>query len=241
MCLDHCTAEDFANTFQGFVVVCRRLSLSASDLSSNLHSHVHPLLYEILHGRPLRLHKLVGCFRLHALRLVLRFLRWQSGPVEGQVLSHGTRAGFIGRSCMLTITPCSHSLRNQADKDQISFGAAPAVAGFAIGFRTFFDQLILAFYVLSSLTRLARFNVTVAMLPKDKTGKSQYFEGTPVPFACLTGTAIMATWAFMGWLHESIPLGTVMQGTLLEFHPASIFYIINGCLMVSKTLHVPKP
>lgn len=79
------------------------------------------------------------------------------------------------------------------------------------------------------------------MLPKDKTGKSKYFEGTPVPFACLTGSAIMAVWAVMGLIHDKIPLGTALPDTALEFHPAAVFYIINGCLMVSKTLRVPKP
>lgn len=112
---------------------------------------------------------------------------------------------------------------------------------FAIGFRTNVDQLFLTFYVLCGLTRLARFNVTVAMLPKDKTGKSQYFEGTPIPFACLTSSAIMATWTFMGLVHDSLPLGTALTGTVLEFHPAGLLFILNGSLMVSKTLHVPKP
>lgn len=101
--------------------------------------------------------------------------------------------------------------------------------------------MILSFYVLCSLTRLARFNVTVAMLPKDKTGKSEYFEGTPVPFACLTSSAIMATWTFLGYIHERLPLGMALEGTLFEFHPVVMIFAINGCLMVSKTLRVPKP
>ena len=122
----------------------------------------------------------------------------------------------------------------------MTFGVAPAAIGFAIGFRTFVDHLFLSFYVLSGLTRLARFNVTVAMLPKDKTGKSQYFEGTPIPFACLSVSSIMAVWAYLGWIHESLPLGTVLTGTFLEFHPVLFLFALNGSLMVSKTLHVPK-
>lgn len=118
---------------------------------------------------------------------------------------------------------------------------APAAVAFSIGMQTFVDQLILTFYVLSGLTRLARFNVTVAMLPKDATGKSKYFEGTPVPFACLTSAAIMATWTAMGYIHQDIPLGTTLSGTLFEFHPVALLFVLNGCLMVSKTLHVPKP
>lgn len=124
---------------------------------------------------------------------------------------------------------------------QVTFGVATAAVGFAIGFRTTVDQLFLTFYVLCGLTRLARFNVTVAMLPKDKTGKSKYFEGTPIPFACLTSSALMATWTSMGWIHESLPWGTFFPGTIFEFHPAVAVFLVNGCLMASKTLHVPKP
>ena len=125
--------------------------------------------------------------------------------------------------------------------DLVSFGLAPAACAFAIGFRTPVDHVVLAFYVLCGLTRLARFNVTVAMLPKDKSGKSKYFEGTPIPFACLTVSSFMALWVYMGWILEEIPFGLVLEGTMLEFHPVVALFVLNGCLMVSKTLHVPKP
>lgn len=125
--------------------------------------------------------------------------------------------------------------------DLISFGVAPAAAAFAIGFRTPVDHVLLTFFVLCGLTRLARFNVTVAMLPKDKTGKSKYFEGTPIPFACLTVSSFMALWLYQGWILDDLPFGVVLGGTIFEFHPLAALFILNGCLMVSKTLHVPKP
>ncbi|KAK4936226.1 CDP-diacylglycerol-serine O-phosphatidyltransferase [Elasticomyces elasticus] len=125
--------------------------------------------------------------------------------------------------------------------DLVSFGVAPAALGFVLGFRTNIDQLFLTYYVLCGLTRLARFNVTVAMLPKDKTGKSQYFEGTPIPFGCLTTAAVMAYWTSMGWIHHSLPFGTVLTGTPFEFHLASFMWLLSGSLMISKTLHIPKP
>lgn len=79
------------------------------------------------------------------------------------------------------------------------------------------------------------------MLPKDKTGKSKYFEGTPIPFACLNSVAFMAAWTWMGRVHESLPGGTILVGSLLEIHPVVGLFFLNGCLMISKTLHVPKP
>ncbi|KAF4305337.1 CDP-alcohol phosphatidyltransferase [Botryosphaeria dothidea] len=124
--------------------------------------------------------------------------------------------------------------------DLISFGVAPACCAMAIGMRTPLDHFLLTFYVLCGLTRLARFNVTVQLLPKDATGKSKYFEGTPIPTS-LGLDSIMAYWVYNGWVLDNIPLGTALTGTPFEFHPVIGMFLIHGCLMVSKTLKVPKP
>ncbi|KAK7193170.1 hypothetical protein DPSP01_010035 [Paraphaeosphaeria sporulosa] len=124
--------------------------------------------------------------------------------------------------------------------DLISFGVAPASAAFALGLRTPLDHLLLVFFVLCGLTRLARFNVTVAMLPKDATGKSKYFEGTPIPTS-IGLACIMAFWASKGWTHAQLPLGVMGVGQWWEVHPVALAFVLHGCLMVSKTLHVPKP
>ncbi|KAF2738317.1 CDP-diacylglycerol--serine O-phosphatidyltransferase [Polyplosphaeria fusca] len=124
--------------------------------------------------------------------------------------------------------------------DLVSFGVSPAAAAFSLGLRTPLDHLLLAFFVLCGLTRLARFNVTVAMLPKDATGKSQYFEGTPIPTSLALAGA-MAFWAYNGWTMENVPLGKAFEGTWAEVHPVVGLFVIHGCLMVSKTIHIPKP
>jgi len=124
--------------------------------------------------------------------------------------------------------------------DLVSFGVAPAAAAFAIGLRTPLDHVLLTFFVLCGLTRLARFNITVANVPKDATGKSQYFEGTPIPTS-LSIAALMAWWVSKGWVLEDLPLGVWMEGTVLEFHPIVGLFLLSGVLMCSKSLHVPKP
>lgn len=124
--------------------------------------------------------------------------------------------------------------------DLVSFGVSPAAAAFAIGMRTPLDHLFLTFFVLCGLTRLARFNVTVANVPKDATGKSKYFEGTPIPTS-LTIAGLMAYWVSNGWILESLPFGTWAEGTIFEFHPVVGLFVLSGCLMTSKTLRVPKP
>ena len=126
--------------------------------------------------------------------------------------------------------------------DLISFGVAPASIAFSLGFQTTVDVLILTFFVLCGLTRLARFNVTVANIPKDQSGKSQYFEGLPIPTSLLL-VATMAFWVYKGW-HSSelgLPCGILFADSFFEFHPISLLFFIHGCCMVSKSLHVPKP
>ncbi|KAF5653709.1 phosphatidylserine synthase [Fusarium sp. NRRL 25303] len=124
--------------------------------------------------------------------------------------------------------------------DLISFGVAPAMIAFTLGFRSLADTVGLTFFVLCGLTRLARFNVTVSVLPKDASGKSQYFEGTPIPTS-LGMDAIMAYWLSQRWVHDNLPFGVWFQGSVFEFHPAVILFMIHGCLMTSKTIRIPKP
>lgn len=114
------------------------------------------------------------------------------------------------------------------------------MVAFTIGFRSVADTIALAFFVLSGLIRLARFNVTVAVLPKDATGKSQYFEGTPIPTS-LGMDAIMAYWLSQRWVLDNLPFGVWFPGTALEIHPAVFLFVIHGCLMTSKTIRIPKP
>lgn len=119
---------------------------------------------------------------------------------------------------------------------------------FTIGFRTLLDQIVLTVFICCGLARLARFNATVASVPKDGSGKSKYFEGLPIP-SSLTLVGIMAYWVRKGWTElpsgQGLPLG-VMQlwgepGGNGEVHIAAALFGCWAAAMVSKTLHVPKP
>ncbi|KAI9752034.1 MAG: CDP-diacylglycerol-serine O-phosphatidyltransferase [Lichina confinis] len=126
--------------------------------------------------------------------------------------------------------------------DLVSFGLAPASLAFTIGMRTTLDSLLLTFFVLCGLTRLARFNVTVQTLPKDATGKSKYFEGTPIP-TTLAIVTMMAYWVSQDWIDgvNGLPGGVWGKGALWQFHPAVLIFVLSGCGMVSRTIHIPKP
>jgi len=64
--------------------------------------------------------------------------------------------------------------------DIVSFGVAPAVLGYALGLRGGWDLVILTYFVVCGISRLARFNVTAEEL-SEGSGKVKYFEGTPIP------------------------------------------------------------
>ncbi|ODQ65782.1 CDP-diacylglycerol--serine O-phosphatidyltransferase [Nadsonia fulvescens var. elongata DSM 6958] len=123
--------------------------------------------------------------------------------------------------------------------DLISFGVGPACVAFSLGFQSNVDIVLLIVFCMCGLTRLARFNVTVSNIPKDKGGKARYFEGTPIP-TTLALVATMAYWANRGWIHADLPLGVLLEGTFLEFHPAVGLFLISGSAMISKSLKIPK-
>jgi len=129
--------------------------------------------------------------------------------------------------------------------DLISFGVAPALLAFVIGLRTYLDTVILTGFICCGLARLARFNATVALVPKDEAGKAKYFEGLPIPSSlCLV--ALLSFWTKKGWIEgqQGIPWGTMTlwgkEGGRGELHLVSIVFGCWAAAMVSKTLRVPK-
>lgn len=128
---------------------------------------------------------------------------------------------------------------------QVSFGVAPSLLAFVIGLRTYLDTVILTAFICCGLARLARFNATVALIPKDQSGKAKYFEGLPIP-SSLALVGVMSYWAKKGWIEgkEGIPGGMITlwgeEGGRGDIHTVSVVFGLWAAAMVSKTLHVPK-
>ncbi|CAG8829515.1 5120_t:CDS:2, partial [Racocetra persica] len=123
--------------------------------------------------------------------------------------------------------------------DLISFGVAPAVCGFAVGMCTFIDTMILSVFITCGIARLARYNATVASLPKDSAGKINYFEGTPIP-TTMTIVAIIAYFVKEGQIDDNLPGGVIEIFPNIMLHPFVLLYALSGIAMVSKTLKIPK-
>lgn len=121
--------------------------------------------------------------------------------------------------------------------DVISFGVAPAALAYACGMQGGWDWLVLSYFVCCGVSRLARYNVTAEALSGDE-GKVKYFEGTPIPTSlALVVVLAIATW--QGSIGDALWFGSVDLGW--ELHPLVLLFALSGSLMISKTLHVPKP
>jgi CDP-diacylglycerol--serine O-phosphatidyltransferase len=123
--------------------------------------------------------------------------------------------------------------------DVISFGVAPAVLGFTLGLRGGWDMLILTYFVVCGVSRLARFNVTAVALADTATGKVKYFEGTPIPTS-IAIVALLAVAFYLGRIDEQLWFGAWQIGPAL-LHPLALVYAASGSAMISATLRVPKP
>ena len=121
--------------------------------------------------------------------------------------------------------------------DIVSFGVAPAALGFTLGLRGLWDALVLIYFVVCGISRLARFNVTAERLA-DQTGKVKYYEGTPIPSSILI-VAILGIFYWQGHVDNLIPLGSYQIG-LFVFHPITVLYAVSGSAMIS-TIRIPKP
>jgi CDP-diacylglycerol--serine O-phosphatidyltransferase len=123
--------------------------------------------------------------------------------------------------------------------DVISFGVAPAILGFTLGLRGGWDMLLLTYFVVCGVSRLARFNVTADALADADTGKVKYFEGTPIPTSIVL-VAVLGLAFYFDRVDENIWLGFVRLGAA-TLHPLTLMYAASGSAMISATLRIPKP
>ena len=123
--------------------------------------------------------------------------------------------------------------------DVISFGVAPAVLGFTLGLRGGWDMLVLTYFVVCGVSRLARFNVTAAALADEATGKVKYFEGTPIPTS-IAIVALLGARGVHGRVDDRLWLGASCSLVPRCSIPSAI-YGLSGSAMISATLRIPKP
>jgi CDP-diacylglycerol--serine O-phosphatidyltransferase len=129
-----------------------------------------------------------------------------------------------------TNSPMGRELDSLADV--ISFGVAPAAIAFAAGLNTVVDQIVLMYFAVCGLSRLARYNVTAEQLATPS-GAVRYFEGTPIPSSVVPLVLLMLAFR-SGNLFPAQIAGAPL-------HLIVLLFLLSGSLMISKTLHIPKP
>ena len=99
-------------------------------------------------------------------------------------------------------------------------------------------MLLLTYFVVCGISRLARFNVTSSALADKTTGKVKYFEGTPIPSSVLI-VLLLAVAFKLGRINETLWFGSLRVGPW-QWHPVSLLYAASGSAMISATLRIPK-
>lgn len=120
--------------------------------------------------------------------------------------------------------------------DVISFGVAPAVIAYGCGMQGLWDRIVLVYFVVCGVSRLARYNVTAEAMSAGS-GKVKYFEGTPIPTSILL-VAVLALAAWHGALREDLWFGVVTVGGFM-LHPLVLLFALSGSLMISR-IRIPK-
>ncbi len=121
--------------------------------------------------------------------------------------------------------------------DVISFGVAPAVIAYGVGMNGLWDRMILVYFVVCGVSRLARYNVTAETLSLGS-DKVKYFEGMPIPSSLLL-VMVIAVAANFGAIGSQLWFGVIHIG-LWRLHPLVLMFAVSGSLMISRTLHIPK-
>ena len=121
--------------------------------------------------------------------------------------------------------------------DVISFGVAPAMIAYGCGMQGLFDRIILVYFVVCGVSRLARYNVTAEAL-SDGGDKVKYFEGTPIPTSLALVILLMVA-AANGAVRETLWFGEIVLGGF-KLHPLVLLFAVSGSLMISR-IRIPKP
>lgn len=166
-----------------------------------------------------------------------QWLLWTALVLLPVALLFDVLDGYVART-----TPTRQSvLGGDLDSlsDIISFGVAPAVLGFTLGLRSAWDMVVLTYFVVCGVSRLARFNVTAAALADRASGKVKYFEGTPIPTSVVI-VAILGALFGLGRTGDDLWLGAYHLGPAV-LHPLVLLFAASGSAMISATLRIPKP
>lgn len=121
---------------------------------------------------------------------------------------------------------------------QVTFVLAPAVMLYCVGLQSPADQLAVVYYVLCGLTRLARFNMTVELIPKNALGRASYIEGLPTAYAALIISTVVAVLAWTDQISQTNTGYSLLAESFVSIHWATIPVLALSTAMASKRLRL---
>ena len=111
-----------------------------------------------------------------------------------------------------------------------------AAIAYGCGMQGLWDRVVLVFFVVCGVSRLARYNIT-AVKHSDGGDKVKFFEGTPIPTSLLL-VIVLGVAAWQGSVGDALWLGVTHLGGFL-FHPLVLMFAVSGSLMISR-IRIPK-
>lgn len=121
--------------------------------------------------------------------------------------------------------------------DVISFGVAPAALAYSVGMNGLWDRLVLLYFVVCGVSRLARYNIIATELSRDGS-KVTDFEGTPIPTSVVL-VMVLAAAVAKGAIGDQLWLGVIHLGPG-RLHPLVLIFALSGSLMISRSLRIKK-
>ena len=113
-------------------------------------------------------------------------------------------------------------------QDIICFGLLPAAIGYGLGMRGTGPSLLLAFYVLAGLTRLAYFNVTEETRQDQTDERREEYIGLPITSAALVIPLVYGFNNFLTQKHMLLVYGAALVCLALAFLARAPFKKIHG-------------
>lgn len=121
--------------------------------------------------------------------------------------------------------------------DVISFGVAPAALAYGVGMNGLWDRVVLLYFVLCGVSRLARYNI-IATERSAEGARVTDFEGTPIPTSVVL-VLVLAAAVARGAIGDQLWLGVIHFGPG-RLHPLVLIFALSGSLMISRSLRIRK-
>ena len=125
--------------------------------------------------------------------------------------------------------------------DVICFGVSPALLCYCMGMRSRVGIVILMFYVLAGLIRLAWFNVTEEVRQSETAEKREYYQGLPITSMAIALPIMFALKPFLGkdfflGLHVLVLAVGLLFITNFKLRKPSNKVLLLICLLVAAAL-----